>query len=31
LMSRSITQSDRQHRFRAVATASNADLPGRYP
>src|SRR6516164_7370119 len=26
-----MTQSERQHRCRAVATASRADLPGRYP
>ena len=31
LMSRSRTQSRRQHRCRAMPTASSADLPGRYP
>ena len=31
LISRSITQSCRQHRCLAAATASSADLPGRYP
>ena len=29
LMSRSITQSNAQHRFRATPTASSADRPGR--
>ena len=31
LMSRSTTQSYRQHRVRACPTASAADFPGRYP
>lgn len=30
-MSNSTTQSNRQHRSRQDATASSADLPGRYP
>ena len=30
-MSMSSTQSERQHRWRAVRIASIADLPGRYP